>query len=207
MEEAFGHHAVERRGDAKVRFEFLFGVHTCLRGAAGLFAGLHQRLCGIHHLFGLDDFGARDHAGRGGRLLQVFQRALGGGELRLGLGAVGFGGVHAGAGFHDSGLDLGRAEFGEHLPLLHDAAAVHGDGFDVPADAGMNRHAQVGQKLAGQVDGAGDRLRDHRDKVGGAPRGRNQRQRQEQEFTSHRNTGFPGREDSGTVRKWTRSAA
>ena len=171
MHEAIGHHAVERRGDGQIRLQILLGLDRGLRGGGGLLAGAHQRLRGVHLLFGLNQLVAGDGAGRFRGLLETVVSALGGGQLRFGLQAVGFRGLHFGFGLGDLGVHPGALNVDQQVALFHHAAAVHQDALDIAGHFGVQRDGQEGQELAGQIDGSRDRLRHHGRKVGGLRKG------------------------------------
>ena len=163
VHEAVGHHAVEGRGDVQIGFQVLLGLdHGLRRRWLAWRRRAHQRLRGFHLLFRQDQLVAGHRAGRFGGLLETVVRALGGGQLRFGLAAVGFRGLHFGFGFGDLRLQFGRAQFGQQVALLHHAAAVHQHALDIAGHLGVQRDAQERQKLAGQIDGARHRLGNHR---------------------------------------------
>jgi hypothetical protein len=109
VREAIGDHAIEGRGDGQIRFQFLAGFDHGLRGGGGLAAGAHQFLRRVHLLFRQNQLVAGHGSGRFGGLLETLVGALDGGQLRFGLAAVGFRGLHFGFGFGDLGFQFGRA--------------------------------------------------------------------------------------------------
>jgi hypothetical protein len=67
----------------------------------------------------------------------------------------GFGRLHLGLGFRDLGGEFGRAEFGQQVALLDDAAAVHQDALDITRHPGVQRDREIRLDFSRQIDGAG----------------------------------------------------
>jgi hypothetical protein len=153
--EPFDDDTIERSGDFQVGFEILLRLHRRLRGTDGLFARSHEGLRRLDLLLGLLEFNTGNGAGRFRGFLEARCGDIDGGELRLGLGPVRLGGLHARFGFGDAGVEFGRGELNEKLATLHDAAAVDENAIDVAGDLGGERDVEVGLNLRGEVDGAG----------------------------------------------------
>ena len=83
VHEAIGHHAVERRGDGQVSFQFLAGLDHGLCGGGGLAAGAHQLLRRIHLLFRQNQLVAGHGAGRFGGLLETIVECSGRRQVAL----------------------------------------------------------------------------------------------------------------------------
>jgi hypothetical protein len=134
--------------------------------AAERAARLHDGAGGLHLLVGLHQLIAGDRSGCLRCLLQTVVRAPGGGQLRLGLGAVGLGRLDLRLGLRDLRLQFGRAQFREQLALLHRAAAVDRDPLDVARDFSVDLDGEERLDFAGEVERPRDGLRDDGNEVG-----------------------------------------
>jgi len=129
-------------------------LHGGLRNVRRLFPRSHHRPRGIHLFFRLHQFESGDGALRFRRLLQPVVGGLRGGQLRLGLDAVGFGGLHFGFGFGNARRHFGRAQLHQQVPGLHGASAIHQHALHEARYLGVQRDLKEGQYLAGEIDRA-----------------------------------------------------